>query len=89
MTALLFGGVFKFDADHPEHPKNDRLVFSKGHASPLFYGLWGAAGKLTQADLMTYRTFGSPLEGHPTYDRLKGGDGFVSLEVNPHLAYGY
>jgi len=22
-----------------------------------------------------------------TYDRLEGGDGFVSLEVNPHLAY--
>lgn len=22
----------------------------------------------------------------PTYDRLKGGDGFVSLEVNPHFA---
>lgn len=66
MTALLFGGIFKFDADHPEHPNNDRLVFSKGHASPLFYGLWGAAGKLTEADLMTYRTFGSPLEGHPT-----------------------
>ena len=66
MTALLFGGVFKFDADHPEHPNNDRLVFSKGHASPLFYALWLAAGKLTEADLMTYRKFGSPLEGHPT-----------------------
>ncbi|MGA2401000.1 MAG: transaldolase [Syntrophobacteraceae bacterium] len=23
----------------------------------------------------------------PTYDRLEGGDGFVSLEVNPHLAH--
>jgi transketolase len=66
MTALLFGGVFKFDADHPEHPNNDRLVFSKGHASPLFYGLWGAAGKLTEEDFMTYRKFGSLLEGHPT-----------------------
>jgi transketolase len=66
MTALFFGGVFRFDADRPEHPNNDRLVFSKGHASPLFYALWAAAGKLTEADLMTYRKFGSPLEGHPT-----------------------
>jgi len=66
MTALLFGGTFKYDADHPEHPNNDRLIFSKGHASPLFYGLWGAAGKLTEEDLMTYRKFGSTLEGHPT-----------------------
>jgi transaldolase len=23
----------------------------------------------------------------PTYDRLQGGDGFVSIEVNPHLAH--
>ena len=67
MTALLFGGIFRFDADYPEHPNNDRLVFSKGHASPLFYALWAAAGKLTEEDLLTnYRKFGSPLEGHPT-----------------------
>lgn len=67
MTALLFGGIFRFDADHPEHPNNDHLVFSKGHASPLFYALWAAAGKLTEEDFLTnYRKFGSPLEGHPT-----------------------
>jgi transketolase len=66
MTGLLFGGAFHYDADHPEHPNNDRLIFSKGHASPLFYALWAAAGKLTLDDMLTYRTFGSPLEGHPT-----------------------
>ncbi len=66
MTALLFGGFFRFDSDHPEHPNNDRLIFSKGHASPLFYALWTVAGKLTEKELMTMRKFGSPLEGHPT-----------------------
>lgn len=66
MVALLFSGAFRYDVDHPEHPNNDRLIFSKGHASPLFYSLWAAAGKLTEKDLMTYRKFGSPLEGHPT-----------------------
>jgi transketolase len=66
MVALLFGGIFRYDVDHPEHPNNDRLIFSKGHASPLFYSLWAAAGKLTEKDLMAYRKFGSPLEGHPT-----------------------
>jgi transketolase len=66
MTALLFGGFFRFDADHPEHPNNDRLIFSKGHASPLFYALWAAAGKVTEQELLTMRKFGSPLEGHPT-----------------------
>ncbi len=66
MSGLLFGGIFRYDLSNPDNPNNDRLIFSKGHASPLFYSLWGAAGKLTEADLMTYRHFGSQLEGHPT-----------------------
>jgi transketolase len=66
MAGLLFGGFFRFDADRPNHPNNDRLIFSKGHASPLLYSLWAAAGKLTEQDMLTYRKFGSPLEGHPS-----------------------
>ena len=66
MSGLMFGGIFRFDADHTEHPNNDRLIFSKGHASPLFCALWLAAGKVTEQEMMTYREFGSPLEGHPT-----------------------
>jgi transketolase len=66
MTCLLFGGMFRFDIQDPGHPNNDRLIFSKGHASPLFYAQWAAAGVLTEEQLMHMRKFGSPLEGHPT-----------------------
>jgi transketolase len=66
MTGLLFGGAFSYDLENPGHPNNDRLIFSKGHASPLFYALWAAAGKVTEKELLTMRKFGSPLEGHPT-----------------------
>ncbi|MBI2049514.1 transketolase [Candidatus Roizmanbacteria bacterium] len=66
MIALLFGGIFRFDLDNPDYPNNDRLIFSKGHASPLFYALYAAAGKVIEKDLKTLRKFGSPLEGHPT-----------------------
>lgn len=66
MTCLFFGGIFRFDVNNPHAPDNDRLVFSKGHASPLFYALWAAAGKVTEEELLTLRKFGSPLEGHPT-----------------------
>jgi transketolase len=66
MTCLLFGGIFRFDLDRPGSPNNDRLIFSKGHASPLFYALWGAAGKVSESELLTFRKFGSPLEGHPS-----------------------
>jgi transketolase len=66
MTALVFGGTFRFHVKEPQHPNNDRLIFSKGHASPLFYSLWAAAGAIDEQELLTYRRFGSRLEGHPT-----------------------
>ncbi len=66
MASLLFGGIFRFDAENPSHPNNDRLIFSKGHASPLLYALWAAAGKVTERELLSLRKFGSRLEGHPT-----------------------
>jgi len=66
MTALFFGGHFRFDLAKPKYHNNDRLIFSKGHASPLFYALWAAAGKLTETQLKTFRKFTSNLEGHPT-----------------------
>jgi transketolase len=66
MVVLLFGGIFRYNVENPNHPNNDRLIFSKGHASPLLYGLWAAAGRLTEEELTGYRTFGSVLEGHPT-----------------------
>lgn len=65
-TALFFDGFFRFDADNPGNPNNDRLIFSKGHASPLLYALWAAAGAVSEQELMTLRKFGSRLEGHPT-----------------------
>ena len=66
MAGLLFGGTFRYDLEHPENANNDRLIFSKGHASPLFYSLWAAAGALSEKELMSFRKFGSPIEGHPT-----------------------
>ncbi len=66
MTALFFGEIFRFDINNTGHPNNDRLIFSKGHASPLLYSLWTVAGKLEEKELMTMRKFESPLEGHPT-----------------------
>ncbi|MFA6098811.1 MAG: transketolase [Patescibacteria group bacterium] len=65
MTGLIFGGNFNFDFKDPSNPNNDRLIFSKGHASPLFYSLWAAAGAITEQELMTLRKFSSRLEGHP------------------------
>lgn len=64
MVALYFDKL-KFDLKNPKNPDNDRVIFSKGHASPLFYALYRVAGVLTDKDLDGYRTLGSNLEGHP------------------------
>jgi len=66
MSTLFFGGFFKFDPHKPDHINNDRLIFSKGHASPLLYSLWAAAGMVEESQLLTLRDFNSDLEGHPT-----------------------
>ena len=68
MSVLFFSGFFHFDSDNPQNKYNDRLIFSKGHASPLFYALWVATGAIPTDELMTLRQFGSRLEGHPTLE---------------------
>ncbi len=66
MATLMFAGFFKFNISDPKNIYNDSLVFSKGHASPLFYSLWAAARGLDYEELMSLRKLNSRLEGHPT-----------------------
>lgn len=66
MTSLMFGGQFTFDLENPNSPHNDKLLFSKGHAAPLLYALWAAAGSLEPEELLTLRQLNSRLQGHPT-----------------------
>jgi transketolase len=66
LMAVLLAKHLHYDFDHPEDPRNDHLIFSKGHASPLYYSLLKAAGAITDEELLTFRKLGSRLEGHPT-----------------------
>src|SRR5919205_3749736 len=66
LMAVLLAKYLRYDFDNPKDPHNDRLVFSKGHASTLLYGIYRAAGAITDEELLTYRQFSSILEGHPT-----------------------
>ncbi|MDG5802233.1 transketolase [Streptomyces ossamyceticus] len=70
LMAVLTARHFRYDFERPEHPGNDRFVLSKGHASPLLYAAYKAAGAINETELMTYRKLGSRLEGHPTPRRL-------------------
>jgi transketolase len=66
LMAVLFARHLRYDFDAPENRGNDHLVFSKGHASPLLYGLYKLAGAIDDEELLTFREFGSRLQGHPT-----------------------
>ena len=66
LIAVLLAGHLHYDFGQPHNPANDHLIFSKGHASPLVYAMFKAAGAINDDELMTFRKFGSRLEGHPT-----------------------
>src|SRR6266446_6496125 len=66
LMAVLMISYLHYDFEDPQNPNNDHLIFSKGHASPLLYSMFKAAGAVTDEELLTLRKFGSRLEGHPT-----------------------
>src|SRR5438132_7347462 len=66
LMAVLISKYLRYDFAEPDNPANDHLIFSKGHASPLLYSVFKACGAITDEELLTFRKFGSRLEGHPT-----------------------
>ncbi|HJP78834.1 MAG TPA: transketolase [Pseudonocardiaceae bacterium] len=66
LMAVLLDGHLRLDYANPHDPHNDHLIFSKGHASPLYYSMLKAASAITESEFRTYRQLGSRLEGHPT-----------------------
>ncbi|TXK38765.1 transketolase [Nonomuraea sp. C10] len=66
LMAVLFAHHLRYDFEDPGNPANDHLIFSKGHASPLLYSLFKAAGAVTDRELLRFRKRGSRMEGHPT-----------------------
>ncbi len=66
IIAVLIARYLQYDWARPKDANNDHLIFSKGHASPLCYAMFKAVGAITDAEMMTFRKFGSRLQGHPT-----------------------
>ena len=66
LTAVLLSKYLRYRFDTPDDPNNDYLIFSKGHASPLLYSLFRAAGAISEKELLSFRKFGSRMQGHPT-----------------------
>jgi len=66
LVAVLIARHLQYDWSRPKEPNNDHLIYSKGHASPLCYAMFKAVGAVSDDELMSFRKFGSRLQGHPT-----------------------
>jgi transketolase len=66
LMAVLLAKYLHYDFDEPRDPRNDHLILSKGHASPLLYAAYKAAGAISDDEMLTFRKAGSRIEGHPT-----------------------
>ncbi|MEP7159133.1 MAG: transketolase [Chloroflexota bacterium] len=66
LMSVLVAKHLRYDVANPDDANNDHLIFSKGHASPLYYSILLAIGAIKEDEFLTYRRMGSRLEGHPT-----------------------
>ncbi len=66
IVAVLFCKYLHYDFNDPKNPNNDHFILSKGHAAPLLYAAYKAAGVISDVEMMTLRQSGSRMEGHPT-----------------------
>lgn len=91
LAVMLFFRHLRFDTDKPQGQTNDRVIFSKGHASALLYAIYEAAGVISDKDLNQYRQYGSGLEGHPTfrfpYSEAAGGSLGQGLSIGAGQAW--
>ena len=73
LTVLYFNEM-NIDEKKPNMPNRDRLVLSKGHASPALYSVLANRGFFEKDKLKTFRKIDSNLQGHPDKNKVKGVD---------------
>jgi len=66
MGCLLYKHM-RYDPKNPLWEDRDRLILSKGHASPGLFSNLAVAGFFDESEIETLRQFGSRLQGHPDY----------------------
>lgn len=73
LTVLYFNQM-NVDEKKPEDPNRDRLILSKGHASPALYAVLAEKGYFPKEELKNFRKIGSKLQGHPDMKNIPGVD---------------
>ena len=65
IMGCLFNKYLRYDPKNPLWDDRDRLILSKGHASPGLFSNLAVAGYFDASEIETLRKFGSRLQGHP------------------------
>ncbi|HII04304.1 MAG TPA: ribulose-phosphate 3-epimerase [Candidatus Nitrosotenuis sp.] len=65
IMGCIFFKYLKYDPKNPTWQDRDKLILSKGHASPGLFSNMALAGYFDPSELDTLRQFGSRLQGHP------------------------
>jgi transketolase len=91
LMAVLVSKYLHYDFANPKDARNDHLIFSKGHASPLLYAIYKAVGAISDEEMLTFRQLGSRIEGHPTpvlpYVDVATGSLGQGLPISVGVAY--
>ena len=74
VLSYLYNVEMHVDPKNPKDPGRDRLVLSKGHATPALYATLALKGYFPVEDLKTLRKSDSYLQGHPNMDKVPGID---------------
>ena len=92
LAVLFFSGVLSFNQSDPNDHSDDRVLLSKGHAAPALYAAFARLGWVAHDELLSLRSFGSRLQGHPDSKTLSpievcSGSLGQGLAIGVGLAY--
>ena len=74
ILAVLYFNQMNINPKEPKMEERDRLILSKGHASPALYSILAQKGYFPKEELKDFRKLGSRLQGHPDLKKLPGVD---------------
>ena len=93
-AALYFGGVVRHDPSNPQWERRDRVILSKGHATPVVYATLAEAGYFDAELIPSFRSLGTELQGHvvrnkPAGVEMSGGALGMGLSFAVGVALGH
>lgn len=74
ILSVLYFDKMNVDPKNPAAANRDRLVLSKGHAAPSYYGALALRGYFDVKEIKNLRQLGSILQGHPDMRKIPGVD---------------